>query len=184
VITKTNPQFIIHAAWIALFLFIMMGHSYAETLPRAVSNSEIRTPLLGQSRPHFSLPDIQGKMRHIDEWNGKLLVINFWATWCEPCKKEMPMFNRLQSLYGDDGVQFIGVAVDNQQAVNEFMQQIPIEFPVLIGDLTAVQLVQTYGNQAGVLPYTIFVDKNGKIFAAAQGGLTRSYASRTIEKQL
>ncbi len=163
---------------------MIIGHSDAETGPRAISNNETRTPLLGQSRPHFSLPDIQGKMRHIDEWNGKLLVINFWASWCIPCKKEMPMFNRLQSLYGDDGVQFIGVAIDNRQAVKQFMQQIPIEFPVLIGDLAAVQLLQTYGNQAGVLPYTIFIDRNGKIFAAAPGGLTRRYVSRTIEKQL
>lgn len=110
-------------------------------------------------RPAFSLPDLQGKVRSIDEWDGQLVVLNFWATWCGPCKEEMPHFVELQTRLSDQGVQFIGVALDNQQAVEKFIQTTPINYPLLIGGFDAIDIARDYGNTIGALPFTIIIDK-------------------------
>lgn len=131
-------------------------------------------PLLNQPRPAFTLPDLDGKLRNVSEWDGKLLVINFWASWCEPCLREMPAFARLQKHYEDQGVQFIGIAMDNADAVNAFLNGMkpPINYPILLGDENSFATAIAYGNQYGVLPHTIIVDKSGLIAYIHFGSLT------------
>lgn len=94
------------------------------------------------------------------------------------------MFNRLQKDYTPDDVQFIGIAIDNTSAIKSFVAKIPITYPVLIGDLDAVKLSRQFGNLQDVLPYTVFIDKQGRIAVIASGGLTEEYTRRAIEKLL
>ncbi len=131
-------------------------------------------PLLNQPRPAFTLPDLDGKLRSVSEWDGKLLVVNFWASWCEPCLREMPAFTRLQEHYGNQGVQFIGIAVDDAQAVADFLNdfETKINYPILLGDANTFATPIAYGNQYGILPHTIIVDKTGKIGYSHFGSLT------------
>lgn len=131
-------------------------------------------PLLNQPRPAFTLPDLDGKLRSVSEWDGKLLVVNFWASWCEPCLREMPAFTRLQAHYRDQGVQFIGIAVDDAAAVEAFLDDLRprINYPVLLGDDDAMTTAVAYGNQYGILPHTIIVDKSGLIAYSHFGSLT------------
>ena len=138
----------------------------------------------GQPAPDFSLKDLQGNTHSIKQWRGKVVVLNFWASWCGPCRKEIPLFNQLQKEYGEDDVQFIGLAVDTLEAVKKFIEIVPIDYPVLIGDMEALKLVSAYGNSHGSLPYTVLIDRNGNIAAIASGILTREYASRAIERLL
>ena len=140
--------------------------------------------LLGQVRPDFSLPDLKEKLHSPANWKGKILVINFWATWCTPCLKEIPMFNRVQKEYAPDGVQFIGIAIDNKASINKFIQKTPIDYPVLYGIKSTTKLVQDYGNAAGVLPYTVFIDRAGKIQRIAPGQLREKYTRESIESML
>lgn len=133
-------------------------------------------------RPDFSLPDLQDKIRHVNEWDGKVLVINFWATWCAPCRKEIPFFNTLQEKYAHRGAQFIGIALDDKKAVERFMQIVPINYPVLIGEDEAIPVAKSYGNIEGVLPFTVFIDRKGMISSIARGELTEAITEETLQK--
>jgi thiol-disulfide isomerase/thioredoxin len=133
-----------------------------------------RDPLLNQPRPAFTLPDLDGTPRSVSEWDGKLLVINFWASWCEPCLREMPAFTQLQQHYRDQGVQFIGVALDDVRDVNAFLSGLEprINYPILLGNGNTFETPMAYGNQYGILPHTVIVDKTGKIAYSHFGSLT------------
>jgi len=134
--------------------------------------------------PTFVLPDVTDKLQSSKQWQGKLQVLNFWATWCTPCKDEIPLFNQLQQKYKSDDVIFIGIAIDNKKAVEIFNNSIPIEYPNLIGGDNGIKLVMQYGNTQGVLPYTVIIDRDNKIAAIAKGRLTESKLTRLIEKNL
>ena len=137
--------------------------------------------MLGKPSPSFSLPDLNDQKVSLNKWRGKLILINFWATWCLPCVKEIPMLNSFQKRYAEDDLQIIGIAIDNAAAINKFTQKIPIQYPALIGN---AQLILKFGNRAGSLPYTVIVDQQGKIVEIASGMLTETYLQRAIEKHL
>ncbi len=140
--------------------------------------------VVGQRRPAFDLPDLHGNSISVSRWNTRPLVLNFWATWCAPCRKEIPLLNALQKNYAARGVQIVGIAVDNLDAVKQFMHAVPVSYPVLIGDQEAIELIEAYGDRAGALPYTVFINRDGMIDSLASGALTEEYARKTIEKLL
>ena len=119
-----------------------------------------------------TLPDLSGAPQKIGNWKGKVLVINFWATWCPPCLEEIPHFVRLQRQLGEQGLQFIGVAIDEPDKVRTFAQQNAINYPVMIGQLDAIELSKSAGNTAGGLPYTLILDRSGRVVSQHSGGLT------------
>lgn len=121
--------------------------------------------------PSFSLPDLQGQSHAIDQWKGQVLIINFWATWCPPCLEEIPLLNELQAHYGDQGLQMIGIAVDDAEPVQNFMQHSQINYPVLIAGLSGTNLAMSLGNPAGVIPFSVIVDREGRIAATRAGTL-------------
>ncbi len=151
-------------------------------LPIAVIASE--SGMVGHPRPDVELPDLAGAIHNLDEWRGKVLVINFWATWCAPCLREIPMFNAIQSRYGVDKVQFVGIAIDNTTAITKFLLATPVHYQVLVGGFEGAALAEDFGNEQGALPYTVFVDKQGIISAAALGGLTEKITRAHIDKLL
>ncbi|MGZ8152518.1 MAG: TlpA family protein disulfide reductase [Methylovulum sp.] len=126
-----------------------------------------------QSLPVFSLPDLSGKQHSITEWRGKLLIINFWATWCPPCRKEIPEFIKLQEQYAAKGLQFIGVALDDRDAVDEYLKSTKINYPLLIGGNEGIVLNQQLGNNVQAVPYSIVVDQRGQIVYRHQGEFSR-----------
>lgn len=145
----------------------------------AVSNS-----VIGSLRPEFSMPDTEGTVRNIKEWDGKVLVINFWATWCPPCRREMPAFIELQEQYGEQGLQNIGVALDETDKVIDFMDTYGVNYPMLLADLAAIEVGKQYGNRFGALPYTAIVDRQGKITFTRRGELEKEVAEVEIKKLL
>jgi thiol-disulfide isomerase/thioredoxin len=110
--------------------------------------------LVGKRRPDFSLQDVDGKQRTLSEWDGKVLIVNFWATWCPPCRREIPAFIELQEHYESKGF--------------------AINYPVLIADVDGIAISQQYGNKLGVLPFTVIVDRKGII---------RHSLAREVEKE-
>jgi thiol-disulfide isomerase/thioredoxin len=135
------------------------------------------TPLLG-----ITLPDPDGKDQAIAQWKGKVLVVNFWATWCAPCREEMPMFMRIQAEQGAK-VQFVGIAVDNADKVRDYAADLKLNYPTLIGGFGAMELSKTLGNSIMALPFTVIVDRSGKVAHTQLGPLKESQL-RSILGQL
>jgi len=135
-------------------------------------------------RPFFRLKDLEDKVRDVKEWDGQVLMINFWATWCPPCRKEIPAFIDLQEAYQDKGLVIIGVAIDTKDNVVDFVDPMGINYPVLIGNEEGISLAKAYGNRYGVLPYTVFVDRSGTIVQSHRNELTFQQAEAIIKPLL
>ena len=148
--------------------------------PDTPKATQTRGGLIGTRRPDFALPDVDGTVRAIGEWDGKVMVVNFWATWCPPCRREMPAFVELQETYGERGLQFVGVAIDDQDKVQDFIDTLGVNYPILIGGLEAIDAAKRYGNRFGALPYTVVVDRQGNIALTHRGELSRELAESTI----
>lgn len=140
--------------------------------------------IIGQPRPAFALPDLEGERQAISQWDGRIRVINFWATWCQPCKEEIPGFVELQEKYRDQGVTFVGVAVDQLAAVRDFAERYDMNYPVLIGEQAAIDAAIAYGNLIGALPYTAFVDRDGTIVYVHRGRLPLEQAEKLLRELL
>ncbi|MCP4040967.1 MAG: TlpA family protein disulfide reductase, partial [Gammaproteobacteria bacterium] len=138
----------------------------------------------GKPRPEFSLNDLTGTPRRVREWDGRLLFVNFWATWCPPCLREIPTFIELQERYGSRGLQFLGVAIQDPVPVMEFVREAGINYPVLVGQEDAMQVAKEYGNRFGGLPFTAVVDRNGTILYARGGELSMEQAEKLIKINL
>lgn len=130
--------------------------------------------------PDFSLPDLSGVQHNIYEWQGKILIINFWATWCPPCRKEIPEFIALQEQYSNKGLQFIGIAIDEQEAVNQYLNSTKINYPVLIGEDKGVALAHQLGNIVDTVPFTIVVDQHRQIIHRQPGEFSREQILKLI----
>ena len=116
-----------------------------------------------------ALPDTAGREQSIGQWKGKVLVVNFWATWCVPCREEMPEFVKMQKDEGERGLQFVGIAVDDPSKVRDFAAEIGLNYPALIGGYGAIELSKSLGNRLGALPYTLIIDRAGRISRAHLG---------------
>lgn len=110
-----------------------------------------------------SLPDVQGENQAISQWLGKVMVVNFWATWCTPCREEIPEFIEAQEKFRDQGLVFIGIAIDQEDKVKMFSQEFGINYPVLVGSLNTWSLAEAAGNRLSVLPYTVVINRSGEI---------------------
>jgi thiol-disulfide isomerase/thioredoxin len=132
-------------------------------------------------RPDFTLNDLSGTPQAISQWDGKVLVVNFWATWCEPCRREIPLLNALQSEYAGKGVQVLGVAIDDAVEVKAFLESMPISYPVVVGEQDAVDALAGFGAEMTVLPYTAFVGRDGRIESLHAGELHRDEAATLIK---
>ncbi|MGH8559807.1 MAG: TlpA family protein disulfide reductase [Methylococcales bacterium] len=128
----------------------------------------------------FSLPDARGAIHSIDEWKAKVLVINFWATWCPPCLKEIPRFMELQDSYGKQGLQFIGIAVEDVEAVREYSAKVGINYPILVAGLSGLSLATALGNPTGVVPFSVVVNRDGRIVRRYTGILSPAQFQETL----
>ena len=130
----------------------------------------------------LSFPDAQGHPLPLSQWRGKILVLNFWASWCAPCREEMPDFSALRAQYQSQGVEFVGLAVDNPANVTQFLQRMPVNYPILIGEGAANNLARQLGNPSGALPYTIVLDRDGNIVLRHLGRLPRAALESALRK--
>ena len=119
----------------------------------------------------ITLPDLDGNPVSLARFRGKPLVVNFWATWCGPCREEMPGFVRLQQADGGKNVQFVGIGVDDAVKLRQFASSIGLNYPSLVGGYGALELSRTLGNTAMALPFTLVLDRDGKIVRTQLGPL-------------
>jgi len=117
----------------------------------------------------LTLPDSKDRSQSLSQWQGKIRVVNFWATWCAPCREEMPAFSRLQQKFKDKGVQFIGIAFDNADKVRQFSIETPVSYPLLMGSTGLLPLTAELGNPSGGLPFTVLIDRKGNLLETRLG---------------
>ena len=136
------------------------------------------------TRPAFSLPDLDNRVRKIAEWDGRVVLLNFWAPWCPPCRREIPAFMDLSKKYGDKGLTVVGVTIDTEQNAQNFVETYGIDYPILVGGEQGVTIAKAYGNKVGALPYTVVIDRQGHIRYVQGGELSYKAAEKVIKPLL
>lgn len=169
------------AAGVVLSDYMRIKISPAEIIPEP---QMVHEDLSGTPSPDFTLMDVTGQQRNVSEWKGKVLVINFWATWCPPCLEEIPHFIKLQDKYGHQGLQFVGIALEGVDEVIGFANEQGINYPLLVGEQEVIKLAGKFGNRIGGLPYTVIIDREGHISFIKQGPLSVADAEQEITSLL
>lgn len=179
-VQNTPPTYL----WIGLAVVAVVAGYYLFGRSESKATSAL-TPALPASEvagvaPAFTLTDLDGKSVSLADFRGKVVVLDFWATWCPPCKREIPDFIDLQKEYGSQGVQIVGIALDEPDKVSAFAQQNGMNYPVLLG---SNEVSMKYGGIEGI-PTTFIIDKSGKIINKFEGFRPRQVFETEIKKLL
>lgn len=168
--------------WLAYRVF---EHSRMATagVPSSVSSS--RQGEIGQAAAdavmQWVLPDLEGGQQGLAQWRGKVLVVNFWASWCAPCVEEMPSFSRLHERYAGQGVQFVGVGMDDTDNLRAFLRNRPVSYPVLV---MAPMGVDTPALPINGLPLTLVIDRDGRLDMSRLGRLDEARLESVLRRLL
>ena len=122
----------------------------------------------------------EGKPANSDDWRGKILVVNFWASWCPPCVEEMPTLDKIAQEYASKNVLIVGIGIDSPSNIREFLEKTPVSYPIVIGGLEGSNLAKQMGNSQGALPYTVIVNQNGKAVFTKLGKISEEELKKAI----
>jgi len=168
---------------VAIVIFGAIIGNFATNMFSQTSKPAAEAPsLIGSNLPEYRLLSLDGVRENGNQWLGKVQVINFWATWCPPCKREIPTLIELQNDYNDRGLQVIGIALDEADAVAKYVKEHGINYPTLAGDDDVVDVSVQLGNDLGILPYTVIADRSGKISFIRYGEVDREMVENEINK--
>lgn len=133
------------------------------------------------THPAFALPDLEGVNREFAEWDGSHRLLNFWATWCAPCRREIPLLKAFQDRHGDAGFQVLGIAVEDPEPVIKFAQQMQFNYPILVGQQDAMAVAESSGIEFVGMPFTMFVTRDGEYVGAYIGELHQSHLDAVVD---
>ncbi|MDO9224978.1 MAG: TlpA disulfide reductase family protein [Pseudomonadota bacterium] len=174
--------------WLLLAGALALGAATAVLAPRLLDSGESDAAASVEMRSAqfwaASLPDLAHQRQPLTQWLGKVVVVNFWAPWCPPCRNEIPGFIALQDQHGAAGLQFIGVALDEHDKVAAFVESEGINYPTLLGGGEAVELGRIAGNRLGGLPYTVVFDRKGNAVAGLTGEVSRERMEALVQPLL
>lgn len=128
-----------------------------------------------------NLPDTSGKLQSLGQYQHKIIIVNFWATWCPPCRDEMPELIALQQSYQDKNVVVLGIALDDPTLVADYLKATPVNYPIFASETAGSLLGEQLGNDKGVLPYTVIIDGDGKIISTHFGRITKAIIEANIK---
>lgn len=152
--------------YLCVAVFALVAGSYLRSVLTEAQQTQLSSEESQQGAKAIlaaNLPDIHGENQAVSQWLGKVMVVNFWATWCTPCQEEIPEFVETQEKFRDRGLLFVGIALDQADMVKKFSQEFGINYPVLVGGLNSWPLAQAAGNRLSVLPYTVIINRSGEI---------------------
>lgn len=135
-------------------------------------------------RPDLEFRDLDGKPHRLSEWNGKLLLLNFWATWCTPCLKEIPLLVEAQQQHGARGLQIVGIAMDEVEPVRRFVEHLHMNYPVMAGQMEIAEAMDQLGDKLGAFPFSVLIAPDGKILERASGDLSREELKAWLDRYL
>ena len=158
-------------------LFMAGRIAAVKTEPAAAPQPQVETmdapALEANSHPSFSLMGLDGEMHDFDEFDGRHRLLNFWATWCAPCRREIPLLKEFQAEQGDDGILVIGIAVDIMEEVQQYAEAAEFNYPILVGEMDAMAVAEQSGLQFHAMPFTMIVTADGEFLNAHFGELHR-----------
>jgi thiol-disulfide isomerase/thioredoxin len=129
-----------------------------------------------------TLPDEKGKPQNLAQYAGKTVVLNFWATWCEPCREEMPELSQLHEEYKDKNLVVLGVAIDDVATIGEFLKETKVSYPLFAAEMQGMEIASNLGNSKGVLPYTVIIKADGSVAKTYFGRITKPLLEETFLK--
>jgi peroxiredoxin len=162
---------------IALILLASIGFGFRYFFQGGQSNNKDTQALFATT-----FPDEKGQAHALKEYKGKLIVLNFWATWCEPCRDEMPELSDLHQQGKDKNIVVLGVAIDDVDAINEFNKHTKVSYPLLVADMQGMELASNLGNDKGVLPYTVIINADGNVVNTYFGRVTKPLLEEALVK--
>lgn len=139
---------------------------------------------VAELRPDLQFRDLDGQLQKLSQWDGKLVLLNFWATWCAPCLKEIPLLVEAQRQYGPRGLQIVGLAMDQVEPVRRFQERLAINYPLLVGDADVVMAMDAFGDQFGAFPFSVLIAPDGRILDRVSGDLSREEIEAWIKGNL
>ena len=166
--------------WLMVGLALLAGLS-ASLYINTVSNTEVAS---AARLDEIKLPGLDGSKQDINQWQGKLVLVNFWATWCPPCLEEIPVFLSLRNKYAAAGFEVIGISIDDVSKVEQFRDTMQISYPLLDGEKNGMVLMHALGNNIGGLPYSVLFDRSGKAVETKSGPYQEQELKDLIDKLL
>ena len=165
----------------AIAIMLIVGKRLAR-LPKSSDNGLGGGPIVGKAAPDFALESLDGKTVHLSDFRGKAVLLNFWATWCEPCKIEMPWFAELQRQYGAQGLEILGIAMDDsdKDTIAKFAKDLGVNYPVLLGK-------EGVGDRYGGVPYlpnSFYIDRAGTVVEHVAGLKDRAEIENFVKEAL
>ena len=154
----------------------------AEAPGQVSQEQDAPVPTVPETLPDVTLPDRSGTRRSLISWKGQPLIINFWATWCGPCREEIPLLRALRKERAADKLEIIGIAVDERQAVLKFAREMSIDYPVLMGEQEGYEAAEHFGVASLVLPFSVFADSQGRIVTLKVGELHPDQAAAILDR--
>lgn len=162
---------------IALILLASIGFGVRYFFQDAQSSSKATEALFAAT-----FPDEKGQPHAISQYKGKTIVLNFWATWCEPCREEMPELSSLHEEGKNKNIVVLGIAVDDADAINDFVKETKVSYPLLVADMQGMDLANNLGNDKGVLPYTLIINADGSVEKTYFGRISKPLLEATLLK--
>jgi len=177
-----------NAITIGLLVLIIGGtwlfYSQKFSLPDSEMINQSHSRQMAVKRMDFTLSDLEGQQQNISRWDKHVILINFWATWCPPCQKEIPDFVDVYNEYREQGFTIIGIGIDDREHIADFVETLGVNYPILVGEKDAMRVSYQYGNRHGALPYSVIIDKKGMIRYKKAGLISRNQLVSLIEPLL
>lgn len=124
--------------------------------------------------------DLSGQPGSLERWRGRVMVVNFWASWCPPCREEIPGLVKISGQFAANGLQVVGIAVDSADKAQESAKELGVSYPVLVAGLEVIDLTRRLGNKAGGLPFTVILDRHGNLVRTHLGLISEAELARII----
>jgi thiol-disulfide isomerase/thioredoxin len=146
-----------------------------QATPPGPPDTEVAAELM-----RLRLPDTAGNEQSFSQWRNTVLILNFWATWCEPCREEVPALLRVQAKYAANRVQVVGISIDSVDKVRQFADEFRVTYPLVIGSIAVIDVTRRLGNKAAGLPYTVVMDRSGRVVTTHLGAISEAELEKAI----
>ncbi len=163
-----------------IYLVLIVGLGFA--IFHLFLNTQMVEGAQQSTAPLFaaSFPNEMGETKPLSAYQGKTVVLNFWATWCEPCREEMPELSALHDAYAAKNVVVLGVAIDEVSAIDEFTKTTKVSYPLFAADMNGMEIATNLGNNKGVLPYTVIIKKDGTVHQTFFGRISKALLEKSL----